>query len=367
MTNKLRTLEVADAPLFIGADSLAELAAQLSDKLKDRSPIFILTDKNTSQYCLPILLDQVPELKNACNLVVEAGEENKTIQTCETLWNQLALLGANRGSILINLGGGVISDMGGFVASTFHRGMSYINIPTTLMSMIDAAIGGKTGVDLASLKNMVGLISNPLGVYVWPEFLKTLPFRYLLSGYAEMMKHAIIADAHFWKKLTITPMAVITAWDDLIYRAAEIKCKIVSSDHHEKGPRRLLNFGHTIGHAFETYSLRKDSSPISHGEAVAMGMICASYISYRNCNLPLSQRDEIIRNVMLNFDHYNIETAAIEEILEITVYDKKNRNGKVIMTLIPEIGTAIHGQNVDISLIRESLFRYTDFRRYVIR
>ncbi len=367
MTKKLRTLEIAGTPVNLGSDSLSYLASQLRTNYLERSPIVVLTDRNTAEYCLPKLVEQVPSLNNACRIVIEPGEENKTIQNCEKIWNQLAVMGANRNSLLINLGGGVISDIGGFAASTFHRGMSYINIPTTLMAMIDAGIGGKTGVDLSSLKNMVGLFANPLAVYVWPEFLKTLPFRYMLSGYAEMMKHALIADSHFWKRLNVMPMAVNKTWDDLIYDAAEIKCKIVNSDYYENGPRRLLNFGHTIGHAFETYSLRHDSSPLSHGEAVAMGMICASYISYRICNLSHAHRDEIIRNILLNFDHYKIETAAIEELVEITVYDKKNRNGNVLMTLIPEIGKSIHGQKCDISLIRESLFRYTDFVRYVTK
>lgn len=367
MTKKLRTLEIAGTKVYLGSDSLSELATQLQTNYAERSPIFLLADKNTAEFCLPLLIEQVPALKNACKIIIDPGEENKTIQTCERIWNQLAVLGANRNSLLINLGGGVISDIGGFAASTFHRGMAYVNIPTTLMAMIDAGLGGKTGVDLSSLKNMVGLFANSLAVFVWPEFLKTLPFRFMLSGYAEMLKHALIADSHFWRKLTVMPMAVIKSWDDLIYDAAEIKCKIVNSDYFEHGPRRLLNFGHTIGHAFETYSLRHDKSPLSHGEAVAMGMICASYISYRICNLSHSQRDEIIRTILLNFNHYQIETSAIEELVEITVYDKKNRNGNVIMSLIPEIGKSAHGQKCDISLIRESLFRYTDFIRYVTK
>lgn len=367
MMKKLRTLDIAGSPLFLGEDALPELAAQLEVYLRNKQSIFILADTNTAQHCLPPLLEKIPSLGKACRIIIEPGEDHKTIQTCEVIWNQLAVLGANRNSILINLGGGVVSDIGGFAASTFHRGMSYINIPTTLMSMIDAAIGGKTGVDLASLKNLVGLFASPLGVYVWSGFLKTLPHRYMLSGYAEIMKHAIIADADFWKKLSKTPMALINNWDEIIYHAAQIKCKIVNNDPLETGTRQQLNFGHTLGHAFETYSLRHDESPLSHGEAVAMGIICEAYISYRMLGLSLPQRDEIINNILLNFDHYQIHTSAIDELVEISIYDKKNRNGNVILTLLKEIGKAVDGQKCETALIRESLFRYTDFRKHSVK
>ncbi len=363
MVKRLRTLEIAGSPLYLGQQSLAELSGQLETTLRNRQSIFILADKNTAQHCLPPLLEQIPALGKACRIIIEPGEDHKTIQTCEIIWHKLAVLGANRNSLMINLGGGVVSDIGGFAASTFHRGMSYINIPTTLMSMIDAGIGGKTGVDLASLKNIVGLFANPLGVYVWPDFLKTLPHRYMLSGYAEMLKHALIADNEFWKKLSKMPMALVSSWDEIIYHAALIKCKIVNSDPFEKGARQLLNFGHTLGHAFETYSLRHDESPLSHGEAVAMGIICESYISYRLLGLSLQQRDEVISNILLNFEFYHIDTTAIDELAEITIYDKKNRDGNVILTLLKEIGKAVDGHKCETSLIRECLFRYTDFKK----
>ncbi len=365
MSRKLKNFDIADSPVFLGQDALLELSSHLENRYKARSGIFILADRNTEKHCLPALLQQVPQLSNACIIVIEPGEENKTIQTCEEVWNKLAVLSANRQSLVINLGGGVISDLGGFAASTFHRGMSYINVPTTLMAMIDASLGGKTGVDLSSLKNMVGLFANPAGIYIWPGFLKTLPHKYMLSGYAEMLKHALIADADFWKKLSRMPMALIANWDDLIYHAALIKAKIVNNDPQESGLRRILNFGHTLGHAFETYSLRHDSKPMSHGEAVAMGIICESYISYRLADFPHEQRDEVIHNILLNFDHYTIETSAIDELVEITVYDKKNINGNLILSLLREIGKGIDGQPCETALVRESLFRYTDFKRYV--
>lgn len=367
MSKKLKTLEIAGSPVYLGQDALTELAGQLENILPSVQSVIILADKNTADHCINSLLDQVPQFNKASRIIIEPGEENKTIQTCEKIWSQLADIGANRNSLMINLGGGVVTDIGGFAASTFHRGMPFINIPTTLMAMIDASLGGKTGVDLASLKNLVGLFANPMSVFVWPGFLKTLPHRFLLSGYAEMLKHAIIADPDFWKTLIKKPMALVRDWDDLIFKAASIKAEIVNSDPNESGKRRLLNFGHTIGHAFETYSLRHDQNPLSHGEAVAMGIICEAYISYRLLDLPFAVRDNIIKNILLNFDHYRIELSAIDELVNITVYDKKNRDGNVLLTLIKEIGEATDGYRCDSAMIRESLFRYSDFGKLTTR
>ncbi len=367
MAKKLHTIDIAGTPVNIGEGVFGELQDHLTTTLATKEVIFILADENTIHHCYPVLISMVPHLEKANKIVIKPGEENKTIETCEKIWNQMAVEGANRQSLLINLGGGVICDLGGFAASVFHRGMAFINIPTSLMGMIDASLGGKTGVDLYSLKNQIGLFSKPAGVYVWPGFLSTLPHRQMLSGFAEMMKHALIADAAFWKKLTKIPMAVVADWEDHILTAIKIKAKIVNKDPNENGIRRQLNFGHTIGHAFETYSLRNDESPLTHGEAVAMGMICEAYISYRSLGLDHAQRDELVKNILLNFSHYKIPTEAIDELVEITHYDKKNRKGRLMLTLIQDIGKAVEGQQCELALVRESLFRYTDFSRHVPR
>lgn len=367
MAKKIQTLEIAGTPVYIGEGVFDELSAHFSTKLATKESIFLLADENTIEHCYPRLIEMCPQLEKANKIIIKSGEEHKTLATCEQIWNQMAVEGANRQSLLINLGGGVVCDLGGFAASVFHRGMPFINISTSLMAMIDASLGGKTGVDLYSLKNQIGLFSKPAAVYVWPGFLSTLPHRQLLSGFAEMMKHALIADAAFWKKLIKIPMAVILNWDDYIITAIQIKTKIVNKDPMENGIRRQLNFGHTIGHAFETYSLRNDASPITHGEAVAMGMICEAYISYRMLGFDHTQRDELVKNVLLNFSHYKIPTTAIDELVEITHYDKKNRKGRLMLTLIRDIGKAVEGQQCELALIRESLFRYTDFSRHVAR
>lgn len=367
MAKKLHTLEIAGSPVYVGQAVFDELRDHLGTFLSTRETIFLLADENTIQHCYPLLIEMVPQLEKAHKIVIPPGEDHKTLQTCEKIWNQMAVAGANRNSLMVNLGGGVICDMGGFAASVFHRGMAYINIPTSLMAMIDASLGGKTGVDLYSLKNQIGLFSKSAGVYVWPGFLETLPHRQMLSGYAEMLKHALIADSSFWKKLTKIPMAVVSNWEEHIIESIQIKSKIVNRDPDENGVRRQLNFGHTIGHAFETYSLRNDASPLTHGEAVAMGMICEAYISYRSLGLDHLQRDELVKQILLNFNHYKIPTTAIDELVEITNYDKKNRKGRLMLTLLRDIGKAVEGQPCELALVRESLFRYTDFSRHVPR
>lgn len=356
---------VAGSPVHIGSQSLQELESHLHTQYGEKDGIIILADENTHEHCYARLISEVPRLARAFKIVIPSGESNKTLETCEKVWNQLAVAGANRRSLLINLGGGMVSDLGGFAGSVFHRGMDFINIPTSLMGMIDASLGGKTGVDLYSLKNIIGVFKNPAAVYVWPPFLDTLPLRQRLSGYAEMLKHALIADYNFWRRLISVPMAVISDWESYIVESIQIKAEIVNRDPFEKGDRMLLNFGHTLGHAFETWSLRNDEEPLTHGEAIAMGIICEAYISYRSAGLSMVERDEVVKQLLLNFNHYKIPTTAIDELVEITNYDKKNQKGRMMLTLIRNIGNAVAGQAIEPAIIRESFFRFTDFGKSV--
>ncbi len=365
MAKKIHKFKIAGSPVFVGQSALEELKAHLTGNFSNKEIIFVLADENTIKHCFPVLTSFIPQLSSAATIVVSHGEEFKTLETCERVWNEMAVAGGNRRSLLINLGGGMITDLGGFAASVFHRGMDYLNVPTSLMGMIDASLGGKTGVDLYSLKNQIGLFSASKGVYVWPGFLSTLPHRQLLSGYAEMLKHALIADATFWNRLIKIPMAVISNWEDLIIEAIEIKGDIVNKDPEEMNVRRKLNFGHTMGHAFETYSLRNDENPLTHGEAIAMGMICEAYISYRTIGFSHEQRDEVVKQILLNFNHYKIPTEAIDELVEITNYDKKNEKGRLMLTLLKGIGNSVEGQKCETALVREALFRFTDFGRLV--
>jgi 3-dehydroquinate synthase len=363
MSKKLHKFKIAGTPVFVGPSALEELKSNLEGLFADKEALFILADENTIKLCFPILAKAVPKLSTAYKIIVKPGDDNKTLAACESIWNELAVAGGNRRSLLINLGGGMITDLGGFAAATFHRGMDYLNIPTSLLAMIDASLGGKTGIDLYSLKNQVGLFAPAVAVYVWPGFLNTLPHRQLTSGYAEMMKHALIADAGFWNQLIKIPMAVISNWEELILKAIEIKGTIVNKDLREHGVRARLNFGHTIGHAIETYSLRHDENPLTHGEAVAMGMICEAYISYRLIDFSHAQRDELVKQILLNFKHYKIPVEAIDELVEITNYDKKNEKGRLMLTLLKNIGNSVEGQKCETALVREALFRYTDFDR----
>src|SRR5690606_32174448 len=207
-----------------------------------------------------------------------AGEENKNIDFCIGIWKMLLDFGAERNSLLINLGGGVVTDMGGFAASTYKRGIDFVQIPTTLLSQVDASIGGKTGIDLDTVKNIIGTFTQPEAVYINVDFLNTLDKRQLVSGFAEMIKHDFIFDASYFEDLK--GFSFDRPDEDLIYRSVGIKNEVVKQDPKESGLRKILNFGHTIGHAVETYSIDNDDNPLLHGEAIAVGMICEAYLSH---------------------------------------------------------------------------------------
>src|SRR5699024_190826 len=253
---------------------------QLKSLLTEIAPsqIIVLTDENTKRDCLPIFhlkLSEKIEYKHIC---IPAGEEYKNLSTCNKIWQALSEAGADRESLLINLGGGVICDLGGFVAATYMRGIRWINIPTTLLSMVDASVGGKTGVDFNGLKNLIGIVRNPDIVGVDSTFLKTLSLRELRSGLAEMLKHALLTDLKYWNELKQIDFKTFTSITSYIYQSITIKKSIVSQDRYESGIRKQLNFGHTVGHAIETFFLHKNT-PILHGEAVAAGIIIELYIS----------------------------------------------------------------------------------------
>ncbi|MCC6690576.1 MAG: 3-dehydroquinate synthase, partial [Bacteroidia bacterium] len=267
--------------IHIGSESLKQLSNQLKKTEYKKSIFFILVDQNTIVHCLPYLIAEVKSLKNAEIIEIESGEQNKNIKVCIELWKVLGEYQANRKSVIINLGGGVICDIGGFVASTFKRGIEFINIPTTLLAQVDASVGGKTGIDFNNFKNEIGVFNNPSAVIVNPYFLKTLSKKEYLSGFAEIIKHALIADLAYWEKILKTELSDEVGIAELVKQSIAIKRKVVESDPHEKGLRKILNFGHTIGHALESYFLEKNESIVLHGEAVAAGMICEAYLSFR--------------------------------------------------------------------------------------
>ncbi|WP_127136619.1 3-dehydroquinate synthase [Flagellimonas oceanensis] len=324
---------------------------------KSYSKIFLLVDENTKAHCLPIF-NKIIDFPIDSLLEIESGEKNKHIHTCLQLWEDLSNLDGDRKSLLINLGGGVLTDMGGFVASTFKRGIDFINIPTTLLSMVDASIGGKTGVDLGSLKNQIGIINQPQMVLIFPEFLKTLDPRQTKSGYAEMLKHGLIQDRDYWNVLVEKGNFTDPA---CIQHSIAIKNEVVLQDPTEQGLRKILNFGHTLGHAIESYCLdNHDKKTLLHGEAIAAGMILEGYLSHEMRGLSKLSVDEIKKGFSQHFDKVDFTANDIDDILQLLKYDKKNSHGNVNFVLLQEIGDAVTDIKIPEELFQKAFAYYSE-------
>lgn len=316
------------------------------------SKIFILVDTNTKKHCLPLFLKKSGLQASSEIIEVSAGEIHKNITTCNLLWNKLSELGADRKSIIINLGGGVITDMGGFVASTFKRGVKFVNIPTTLLSMVDASVGGKTGVDLGALKNQIGLFSNPEMVLIDMDFLNTVSEREMKSGLAEIIKYGFTFDEALWQTIKTFKGLDMSVIKKLVHRSVEIKNDVVLQDLLENSLRKSLNFGHTIGHAIESYFLESpDKKSLTHGEAIAVGMIIELYYSSVKFNFPLQYTDELKSFVNEFYGTVAIEVDDMPDIIDLMKYDKKNVNGKVNFVLLDTIE---HCQ-LDVQLSTETI------------
>lgn len=316
------------------------------------SKIFVLVDENTNEYCLPYFLANLPTEIEIEIIEIEAGEEHKNMYTCMDLWHTLIDLEADRKSILLNLGGGVVTDIGGFVASTFKRGIEFINIPTTLLAMVDASIGGKNGVDLGNLKNQIGVINEPKSVIVLSKFLETLPSNQMRSGLAEMLKHGLIYDKSYWNTLKNLNDLNTDDLDVLIKQSIDIKIEIVSQDLNENGIRKALNFGHTLGHAIESYFLEfEENKQLLHGEAIAIGMILESHLSFQ-LNLISKEDFAEIKYIITDvFEKNQFEETDIRNIVKLLVFDKKNEFGNVKFTLLNKIGESKINQTVDECMI----------------
>ncbi len=326
------------------------------------SKIYFLVDENTHEYCLPILLGNL-ETKLPFEIIeIEAGEDLKTIETATQLWEILSEFQADRKSIIINLGGGVITDLGGFIASTYKRGIKFINIPTTLLGMCDASIGGKTGIDHAFLKNVIGTFAEPEHIFVYPEFLKTLPFEELRSGFAEMLKHGLIADEKHWNDLISIENLSPENISPYIETSMKIKKKVVLEDFKEQHIRKTLNFGHTIGHALESLFL-KAGKPIPHGEAVVLGMICETHLSLLNHLIPAETSEMIIKNLQRFYPYISISEFKNDEILSLMKNDKKNSAGNINFSLLTAIGKCNFDFSVSEEQILESLHFYHNLRQ----
>jgi 3-dehydroquinate synthase len=302
--------------------------------------IFVLTDSNTNQHCLPLFENL---FKHAYTLLtMEAGEINKHLATCKNLWASLSEQGADRNSLFINLGGGVVTDLGGFVACTYKRGIDFINIPTSLLAMVDASVGGKTGVDFQGLKNQIGIIREPEFVVIDEVFLQTLPQDERRSGYAEMLKHGLIADADYFSVLSSKPIAVNNQMTNHIRHSVSIKSQVVTEDPFERGLRKILNYGHTLGHAIETHFLEHPTkNRLLHGEAIAIGMVMEAELSCRTTNLTVDERD-LIKTVFSSiYDPVHFEESDVTAIKGLLKHDKKNQSDQVRFVLLQAIGKTV--------------------------
>lgn len=353
----MQTISANGYTVFFGEkeyDSLNHFIAQ-----NKYSNLFILVDSNTNEQCLLRFLSFLATDKNIEIIEIEPGENEKNINTCVEIWTILTDLGADRKTLLINIGGGVITDIGGFVASTFKRGIDFINIPTTLLAMVDASIGGKNGVDLGNLKNQIGVINSPKLVLIDSEYLTTLPQNEMRSGLAEMLKHGLIYDAAYWSQFKDLSQADFADFDTLIHRSIAIKNEIVMQDPTENGIRKALNFGHTLGHAIESYFLESpEKKPLLHGEAVAVGMILESYLSWQKGLLHENDYQGIKSTINHVFEPVIFEEKDIKPILDLLIHDKKNEYGKIQFTLLDGIGKTKINQEIDNEIITASFFDY---------
>ncbi len=334
-------------------ESINNFESRINELDKTWTNIYILVDENTKEHCYPLLLDANPFLEVANLLVLDAGEEYKTLEICDSLWSSMLDTGADRKSLLINLGGGVITDMGGFVASTFKRGIDFIHIPTTLLGQVDAAFGGKTGINLEYSKNQVGTFAHPLFTFIDSQFLRTLPERELISGLGEVIKYGLIADKVLFELLK-DKESLIQNLDTIISTCVKIKEGYILNDFKESGERKKLNFGHSVGHAIESYFMGE----VLHGEAIAAGMICESYLALTEKLITEKELEEVIEMVFSFFNKIELEEKMIEPILNELKADKKNENGVLNFTLIDGIGESSINHFLGEKEVKESLMFY---------
>ncbi len=329
-------------------------------KKKSYTRYYILCDEHTFEYCLPTLLFHSPLLNEAEIIELESGEDKKTLETCFQIWGALTDTGADKKSLIINLGGGVICDLGGFIASTFKRGVDCINIPSTLLSMVDASVGGKTGVDFEGIKNHIGTTSEPKGIFVIPEFLETLSERQIKNGYAEVIKIALIADADFWKELKKLKKTKDFCSENIITKAIELKNVIVKKDLHEKNLRKSLNFGHNIGHALES-ALINQKKDVLHGESVAAGMLMESMIAHKLKRISAKDLKEITSYIRSVYKPIKISKETETQLLQYILHDKKNEGTNLCFALPKEIGKYELYCGVTIDVIKNAINIYQHY------
>ena len=353
----MQSIQANNYPIHFNEKAYKALNLHLKEN--KYSKLFLIVDNNTNEYCTTQFL---PFLETDLTIEIiefDSGEQNKNIETCVQIWNVLTELGADRKSLIINLGGGVVTDLGGFVASTFKRGIDFIHIPTTLLSMVDASVGGKNGVDLGNLKNQIGVINVPIMVLIDTQYLETVPQNEMRSGLAEMLKHGLIHDKEYWEKFLDLKAVDFADFDQLIYRSIVIKNEIVMQDPTEKNIRKALNFGHTLGHAIESYFLENETkTTLLHGEAIAVGMVLESFISLHKNLINQEEYYQIKSTFKSIYGVLVFDEKDIEPILDLLIHDKKNEYGTIQFALLDGIGKIKINQSVENELILEAFLDY---------
>lgn len=321
--------------------------------------VYIVVDENTRNFCLP-QLQQFPQFSELPVLEIPSGEDHKSLESVVAVWNFLEENGADRKSLLINLGGGMLSDLCGFAASCFKRGLHFVNIPTTLLSQVDASVGGKTGINFNGLKNEIGVFNQPQTVIIASRFLKSLDKANILSGYAEMLKHGLIHSKSHWDECLSFDLNNINfeELNEMIGRSVAVKEHFVVKDPTEKNIRKALNLGHTVGHAFESLALHQ-GRPILHGYAVAYGIIVELYLSSKKVGFPMSETERISKWIVETYGAFTISPADFEPLYLKMTKDKKNEAGRINFTLIPQIGKV----EINIDCEKELILEALDFFR----
>ena len=330
-----------------------DLVNAISECEHDR--IFVLTDETTQQLCWP-KIKNFKALKNSTPIIIKATDTHKNLDTLSQVWQALSNGGATRHSLMINLGGGMVTDLGGFAASTFKRGIDFINIPTTLLAMVDASVGGKTGINFGGLKNEIGVFSDSRFVIINTQFLDTLDHDNICSGYAEMLKHGLISDERTWAELMTFDLDTpdLSQLQRMVAESIKVKERIVEADPHEHGIRKALNLGHTMGHAFESFAMRR-STPILHGYAVAYGLISELYMSARKTAFPTDRMHQTVRFIRENYGTINITCDDYPTLIELMHHDKKNTSGIINFTLLGNVGDIRINQTANEEEIKEAL------------
>jgi 3-dehydroquinate synthase len=333
--------------------------------------LFVLCDETTRQLCLPVVAG-FECMKGACGITIAASDTNKTLASVSHVWEELQRMGATRHSLMVNLGGGMVTDLGGFAASTFKRGISFINIPTTLLAMVDASVGGKTGINFGGLKNEIGVFRNASSVILDTTFLPTMDRENILSGYAEMLKHGLISDDHMWAEL-LNYLECLENLDNLehlenlenqgklrqmLADSVAVKQRIVLEDPTEKGIRKALNLGHTAGHAFESLALER--KPVLHGYAVAWGLVVELYLSCIKVGFPQDKMRQTVSFIKEHYGKMAISCDDYPQLIQLMHHDKKNVGSAINFTLLGNIGDIRINQTATEEEIKEALDFYRE-------